>query len=273
MKRLMAALLAALALFSVAFAAEPVDLTTYTDAELDALRVQVAEEIRARAAAKAPENPAADFRYVSNGREVRIVEYIGNSGNVYIPDEIDGVPVTQIFDDLFNGSVNVDFDALLNGSELGLHSIRLPAKLVSIGEDAFHSTFFLEHELVMPKTQKSIEMCAFWSSSIPGLVLQSDCELSQYAFAYSELKFCYIREGAAVELGPAVFTDTPMEVAVIPADVTQISSSVFDSCNNLTVYCPAGSYAEQYCKENFIVCDTANYEAMVAYYEALYPAE
>jgi hypothetical protein len=60
---------------------------------------------------------------------------------------------------------------------------------------------------------------------------------------------------------------------VIPADVTKIDAAAFKGCKYLTVYCPAGSYAEQYCLENFIACDTANYEAMVAYYEALYPAE
>ena len=264
MKKWIGILLTTLLLFGVAFAAEPVDLTTYTDAELLALVAQAGAELRARNTPVIPDDPMADLRYASNGKEVRIVEYIGKSGDVYIPDEIDGVPVTQIYDDLFNASVN---------SELELHSVRLPAKLISIGEDAFPYPFYIEHELIMPKTLKFIDMTAFWASSVPGLVLQSDCELSQYAFAYSDLKFCYIRAGSAVELGPAVFTDTPMEAAIIPADVTQISSSAFSSCNQLTVYCPAGSYAEKYCLENFIVCDTANYETMVAYYEALYPAE
>lgn len=261
MKRLMAALLAALALFSVAFAAEPVDLTTYTDAELLALVEQAGAELRARNTPVMPDDPLADLRYASNGTEVRIIEYIGNGGDLYIPDEIDGVPVTQLYRSMCEKHRNI-------------RSLRLPAGLVSIGWSAFENTSDLEQVLVMPASLEVIEGAAFWSSDVTGLVLQSDCEVKGQSFSIADnLEFCYIREGCAVTLGSLTFHDASLETIVIPADVTSISSSAFEGCNQLTVYCPAGSYAEQYCKENFIVCDTANYEAMVAYYEALYPAE
>ena len=265
MKRLMAALLAALALFSMAFAAEPVDLTTYTDAELLALVEQTGAELRARNTPVMPDDPLADLHYASNGKEVRINAYIGTSGDVYIPDEIDGVPVTQIYDNMCNE---------YNISGLNVRSLRLPKGLVSIGNSAFSGTSYLEQVIVMPRTLKIIDYYAFWYSGVTGLVLQSDCLLDKQAFAFGDkLQFCYIREGCAVELSGGAFRDTPMKTIVIPADVTKINASAFALCNFVTVYCPAGSYAEQYCKENFIVCDTANYEAMVAYYEALYPAE
>ena len=259
MKRLMAALLAALALFSVAFAAEPVDLTTYTDAELLALVEQAGAELRARNTPVIPDDPLADLRYASNGTEVRINAYIGTGGDVYIPDEIDGMPVTQIHDDAL--------------ADLNMTSIRLPAGLISIGYTSFHYARNLNHVLVMPGTLRTIGGYSFWECGAPGLVLQSDCVVSTSAFAYSKLEFCYIRKDSAVELGEDAFRDGALEVIVIPADVTKIDAAAFKGCKYLTVYCPAGSYAEQYCKENFIVCDTANYEAMVAYYEALYPAE
>lgn len=60
---------------------------------------------------------------------------------------------------------------------------------------------------------------------------------------------------------------------MLPADVQFKDDTVFEGCNHLTVYCPAGSATEQYCMEHFITCNTADYEAMVAYYEALYPAD
>lgn len=265
MKKLMAALLTALALFSVAYAAESVDLTAYTNEELLALVEQAGAELRARNTPVTPDDPLADLRYASNGKEVRINAYVGTTGEVYIPDEIDGVPVTQIYDDMCN-----EFD----NSQLDIRSLRLPKGLVSIGSKAFQSTYDLEQVIVMPRTLKSIGFSAFCWSDVTGVVLQSDCVLNSQAFAFGDkLRFCYIREGCAVELGSLAFQDTPIETIVIPADVTKISSSAFADCNYLTVYCPAGSYAEQYCKENFIVCDTANYETMVAYYEALYPAE
>ena len=264
MKKWIGILLTTLLLFGVAFAAEPVDLTTYTDAELLALVAQAGAELRARNTPVIPDDPLADLRYASNGKEVRINAYVGATGIVYIPDEIDGVPVTQIYDDMCNEFNN----------NLDICSLRLPKGLVSIGSSAFKSTYDLEQVLVMPKTLQKIGNSAFCWSDLTGVVLQSDCVLSSQAFAMGDkLKFCYIREGCTVELGSLAFQDTPLETIVIPADVTKISSSTFSSCNQLTVYCPAGSYAEKYCLENFIVCDTANYEAMVAYYEALYPAE
>ena len=261
MKRLMAALLAALALFSVAFAAEPVDLTTYTDAELLALVEQAGAELRTRNTPAVPDDPLADLRYASNGTEVRIVKYIGTTGEVYIPDEIDSMPVTQLYNNMCERNNDV-------------YRLRLPSELVSIGEYAFSFNDNLQHDLVMPTTLEKINRYAFAWSNVSGLVLQSDCLLDENSFAGNDtLKFCYIREGCTVTLTFGVFSGTPIEAAVIPASVTSIHPYTFNSCNNLTVYCPAGSYAEQYCKENFIVCDTANYETMVAYYEALYPAE
>ena len=261
MKRLMAALLAALALFSVAFAAEPVDLTTYTDAELLALVEQAGAELRARNTPAVPDDPLADLHYASNGKEVRINAYVGTSGDVYIPDEIDGVPVTQLYDGMCK-------------RKRDLRSLRLPKGLVSIGNEAFYYSYGLEQVIVMPKTLQKIGSYAFSPGEVTGLVLQSDCVLEWGAFDNAnKLQFCYIREGCAVELDWGAFRNTPMETIVIPADVTKINASAFEGCNFVTVYCPAGSYAEQFCLENFIACDTTNYEAMVAYYEALYPAE
>lgn len=261
MKKIVGILLATLMLFGVACAAEPVDLTTYTDAELLALVEQAGAELRARNTPVMPDDPLADLHYASNGKEVRINAYVGTSGNVYIPDEIDGVPVTQIYSSAFSSAESIT-------------SLRLPAGLISIGWRAFQSTYDLEQVIVMPRTLKTIAPYAFWYSNVTGVVLQSDCVLELEAFAFGDkLQFCYIREGCAVELSGGAFKYTPMKTIVIPADVTKIDSTAFSGCNFVTVYCPAGSYAEQFCQENFIVCDTANYEAMVAYYEALYPAE
>ena len=260
MKRLMAALLAALALFSVAFAAEPVDLTTYTDAELLALVEQAGAELRARNTPAVPDDPLADLHYASNGKEVRINAYVGTSGDVYIPDEIDGVPVTQLYDGMCLGNRDI-------------HSLRLPKGLVSIGGNAFNRTN-LEQVIVMPKTLQKIGSYAFSPGEVTGLVLQSDCVLEWGAFDNAnKLQFCYIREGCSVRLEWRVFQGSSIETIIIPADVKKIDATAFMSCNYVTVYCPAGSYAEQYCRENFIVCNTAEYEAMVAYYEALYPAQ
>lgn len=38
----------------------------------------------------------------------------------------------------------------------------------------------------------------------------------------------------------------------IPASVTEIQDWAFQNCESLTIYAPAGSYAEQYARENNI---------------------
>ena len=260
MKKIVGILLASLLLFAAALAAEPVDLSALTDAELLALVEQAGAELRARNTPAGPDDPLADLHYASNGREVRINAYTGNGGDVYIPDEIGGVPVTRLYDRAFLNTV--------------ITSLRLPAGLVSIGEHGVQGTYHLEDVLVLPRTLQLLDRCAFRFSDIAGVVLQSDCQLRYWTFADCDrLQFCYIRKGYAVTLGEKAFMNArALETVVIPADVTRIDATAFSGCNFLTVYCPAGSYAEKYCLENFIVCDTANYEAMVAYYEALYPA-
>ena len=283
MKKLIALLLAAVMLLcaAAALAAEPVDLSTYTDAELDALRVQVAEEIAARRRA-ATASPAADFRYASDGSVVRIISYIGEGGEVVIPDVIDGLPVTQVYENAFKGNRSIAAvhlpDALVSIGEnafadSSITSVYLPEGLEMIEAMAFNRTYMLTQVLVLPESLKEIGVFAFQWCYTGGVVLQSDCKLIGRTLDNSKLRFCYIRPGCAVQIGSYTFANSSIETMVIPAEVTSIHATAFEGCNAVTVYCPAGSYAEQYCRENFIVCNTAEYEAMVAYYEALYPAQ
>ena len=43
----------------------------------------------------------------------------------------------------------------------------------------------------------------------------------------------------------------------IPAGVTEIGWNAFQGCENLTIHAPAGSFAEQYAKENDIRFEAA----------------
>ena len=43
-----------------------------------------------------------------------------------------------------------------------------------------------------------------------------------------------------------------MEKIVIPETITEIGADAFYGCSKLTIYAPAGSYAETYAKENNI---------------------
>ena len=83
------------------------------------------------------------------------------------------------------------------------------------------------------------------------------------------MKFIYVKKDCAVSFDGRPF-ESSLEVAILPATVTSIGEHVFDACNRLTIVCPAGSYAETYAKQHFIMCDTANYNQYVQEYDANY---
>ncbi len=76
------------------------------------------------AAGESVDDPAKDFVYVIRGGEVTITEYKGNGGNVTIPSEIEGCPVTAIGEWAF-----VEHTAMTG--------VVLPLGIKTIGEGAF----------------------------------------------------------------------------------------------------------------------------------------
>ena len=85
------------------------------------------------------ESPINDFLYVSNGTEVCINAYIGNGGDVVIPNYIDGCKVTKIADRAFHD----------NGSTVT--SLSLPQYLRSIGHSQFPYGSVLSNVLILPE--------------------------------------------------------------------------------------------------------------------------
>lgn len=82
---------------------------------------------------------------------------------------------------------------------------------------------------------------------------QSLCELGEYAFlnctALSEIDLPQNLK----TIGMEVFMNcSSLGRISIPETVKSIGYAAFDGCPNLTIYAPAGSYAEQYAKENNI---------------------
>jgi hypothetical protein len=73
-----------------------------------------------------PFNPASDFEYTKNGNgTVTITKYIGKSANVVIPEEIEGLPVTEITGliPVPNDFVKiVIFPSTVENVEAGVHS-------------------------------------------------------------------------------------------------------------------------------------------------------
>ncbi|MBQ4530566.1 MAG: leucine-rich repeat protein [Lachnospiraceae bacterium] len=139
-----------------------------------------------------------------------LVEYLGSSGAVVIPDE-----VTSIGEYAFSGCSSLSSIELLESvTTIGnwafsgcnnLSSIEIPKSVTTIGDWAFSECYNLS-SIELPESVTTIGNWAF-----------SEC------YNLSSIE--------------------------IPKSVTSIGDSAFDNCSNLTIYCDVNSYAETYAKE------------------------
>lgn len=253
--------------------AVPVD-TTLPDSSMDTLPPSPVPTVTPDASI------SKDFLYASNGTEVRINAYIGDGGDVIIPDEIDGLPVTQLADESFSDRAKTLTRITLpkNLATIGYHAfkkgafseITLPQGLTTISSAAFYESD-VSGTLVIPESVEVIGDYAFDYTNLSGLIIQSSCEIGQNAFKNCKnMNFVYIKDGCDISLSKEIFAENKaLNIVVIPASVTSISNSSFKGCNYVKIITPSGSYAEQYAKENFIMYETDTYDEYVAQYEAL----
>lgn len=151
-----------------------------------------------------------------------------------------------------------------------LQNVILPEGLKSMGYDAFASATSLTGVMVVPSTLNYLMDGVFYNCrNLRGVIVQGDLIMGGSGFNNESLEFVYIREGATVSIRCNDAFHANLRVLVIPASVTDIIQGAFEKCNRLTVVTPAGSYAEQYCRDNWIVCNTKDYDKYVAEYEAL----
>lgn len=213
-----------------------------------------------------PKTPssAKDFRYASNGSEVRINKYIGKGGKVVIPDYINGLPVTRIAENAFYAYNS-------KGAER-ITELQLPSYLEYIGSGAFQSIEKLSGVLILPPTLKEVDSHAFQSTGLKGLVVQSSCnlELNSFANIYG-MEFIYVAKGCAPVIDTSVFSYAEaLKDLVLPKDVSDIAEETFDGCNEVIMYAPKDSYAAKYGQNNFINVNTDQYEIMSDYYKKTY---
>ncbi len=205
------------------------------------------------------DNIESDFVYVNNGSEVQINGYTGRGGHVVIPDQIEGSVVTRIATNAFRGATNIT-------------SIVLPKQLKFIGDSAFYGLKNLSGIVLLPETMTEMEGHVFQSTKITGVLVQSSCTVGINAFAnIPTLKYFYVKDGCAPKIGISVFGySESLEIVIFPSTVIDIEAQTFEGCNKATIYTPAGSYAEEYAKNNFISVNTERYaEEAEAYQKEL----
>lgn len=264
MKRILVMLLLTVCMARVG-CAEKYDFSGYSDEQLSELQTLLEREKAQRKKSEVGtgnESPVEDFLYASNGKEIRINAYIGNGGDIVIPEQIEGVPVTIIADGAFRDKAE------------SIKSVTFPQTIKSIGTNAFIKAGNMSGVVVLPPSLENVDRQAFDYTGISGLVLQSDCEINSFAFSQEDnLEFVYIREGNRANIGSYTFSgDNALRTVIIPSSVKTIEDMAFSGCNYVTIYTPKGSYAEQYAQQNFIACNTDDYDRYVEMYEEMYPA-
>lgn len=172
--------------------------------------------------------------------------YEGEGAAVYnIPSEYKGLEVTAIASECYKASDN-------------LIEVNIPDSVKKIGYGSFKFCENLE-TVNMGNGVEIIEDSAFIGcSKLQNLTLSENLkEIQTSAFnACAALEKIIIPNGVTRIEEAAFGGCTSLEEAHIPASVTEMKgtgqSGVFANSDNVTIYASAGSYAEQYAKDNGI---------------------
>ena len=194
----------------------------------------------------------SDFTYTENDTGVTITGYTGSTGNIIIPSELGGKPVTAIGEDAFFKNKTITGVKIPEGVESigkqaffvcsSLKEVRIPEGVTSIGDSAFAQTNLTEVEI--PKSVKNIEQYAFnGCGNLEEVTIpEGVTSIGKSAFAYcSSLKQVIISDGVEI-IGRSAFDScSSLTEVTIPKSVTSIEYAAFDNCDALTTVHYGGS--------------------------------
>ena len=211
--------------------------------------------------------------------------YSGEAESIIIPEEINGRKITvigkqafmneeqlksivipdtviEIGEQAFLNCDNLDYVVMSRNVEkieeyafLGpnYYEIELPDTLKELGQSALADCKYTG--LIIPKGLEKTGVATFSATNIESLIIPSNINVIELdAFRGCKLlKTVTIEEGVEV-IEKGAFRDCEMlESVTIPASVTEITNP-FRGSDNVTIYTPAGSYAETWAAENGIPC-------------------
>lgn len=210
--------------------------------------------------------------------------YTGDKKSIILPDTLGGLPVTEIGSSAFKqtelnyvvcpasvkiiGSSAFYFCTQLVGVEMPgvesigesafmgdllLREVNLPASLRVVGDSAFSSCSSLK-SVSLPAGLTTIENGAFFSTGVEEITIPGSVTvLEGSAFRdCHELRTVTVEEGVTEIIKNAFSYDENLTTVKLPASVTSLHRETFRDCGSMTLYVPAGSYAEGYAKENNI---------------------
>lgn len=162
-----------------------------------------------------------------------VTHYVSEDGVdiVYIPNEVNGVPVTEIGPGTFRKTAN-------------LKTVIIPMTLESIGEEAFAYCEQLtcvgvaesEQHSVFPPSLRYIGESAFMRTGLRELSFASErIELDRFCFQEAKINAAYFI-GTDITLRDGVFSKSDIQVmAMKNAEVNYIGAECFSFCKNLQI--------------------------------------
>ncbi|WP_245719373.1 leucine-rich repeat protein [Pelagirhabdus alkalitolerans] len=163
------------------------------------------------------DDTAEDFDWEESDGTVTITGYTGADTDLIIPEEIDGMTVTNINNGAFR--------------EQGLTSVDLPDSLKEIQRNSFRDNHLTSVEL--PESLEHIYMYAFFNNDLETLELNENLtQIEGYAFQNNQLTEVDLGENINAIFNGA-FQGNQIEEIVIPDSISIIQSSVFEG-NQLT---------------------------------------
>ena len=146
-------------------------------------------------------NPASDFEYTKNGNgTVTITKYIGKSANVVIPEEIEGLPVTEI-----TGLIPiVDNDFI--------KVVIFPSNVKSIDHRAIHSACSVEEVYVREGTQEIKNGAFKLVSTLTKIVLPDSLKKFGFSVFYGCTSLKHIKIPSKISvLSEGLFEESGLE--------------------------------------------------------------
>lgn len=193
----------------------------------------------------------------------KLQSYSGEAESIIIPEEINGRKITVIGEEAFVNEEQLksivipdtvtEIQSFVFVNSNNLECVVMSKNIEKIGERAFMGTSCYEIEL--PDTLKELGDAAFSTCKLRELVIPGSIKVIQKGTFYTckQLQTVVIEDGVEV-IGEEAFTQCGMlESVTIPASVTEMTDPFYDS-PNVTIYTPAGSYAETWAAENGVPC-------------------
>ncbi len=156
----------------------------------------------------------------------RINVYHGNYQHIIIPDNFDGIPVTEIWDYAFSEAeeLSEEFEEL---PESPIASIVIPNTVTKIGESAFRRNALTQIDI--PTSVTRIGYYAFAENALTHVdIPDSVTEIVEGAFAKNALTHVTL-PNSLTEINERVFQDNSLTHLVLPNSVTMIGDRAFSN--------------------------------------------